>query len=71
MSDRKQTPGSTLAAVEAHLRDMRTRKQVRWTMSQETAEMAIAALASERDAAAAARRRPAKSRRRKKGKRLL
>lgn len=70
VSDRDQIAGRDLAAVEARLRDMRQRKNVRWTMSQQTAEMAIAALALERSAAAN-RRKPAKSRRRKKGKRLL
>ena len=70
MTDRDQNAGRDLAAVEARLRDMRRRKKVRWTMSQETAELAIAALAMERRAEAG-RRKPGKSRRRKKGKRLL
>ena len=70
MSDRDHTAGNDLAAVEARLRDMRERKKVRWTMSQQTAELAIAALALDREAAAA-RKRSAKSRRRKKGKKLL
>ena len=70
MTDRDQNAGRDLAAVEARLRDMRKRKKVRWTMSQETAELAIAALAMERRAESG-RRKPAKGRRRKKGKRLL
>jgi hypothetical protein len=70
MSDRSHTPGNDLADVEARLRDMRKRKKVRWTMSQETAEMAIAALAMARDADAG-RKSKAKSRRRKRGKKLL
>ena len=70
MTDRDQNAGRDLAAVEARLRDMRKRKKVRWTMSQETAELAIAALAMERRAEAG-RRKPGKGRRRKKGKRLL
>lgn len=56
--------------VEARLRDLRRHKKVRWTMSRETAEMAIAALAMAREEAPA-RRRSGKSRRRKRGKRLL
>ncbi|MBA3889455.1 MAG: hypothetical protein H0X64_02895 [Gemmatimonadaceae bacterium] len=70
MSDRSHTPGHELADVEARLREMRRRKKVRWTMSQETAEMAIAALAMERDLAPA-RKPPAKSRRRRRRKKLL
>lgn len=70
MSDRSHTPGNDLADVEARLRDMRRRKKVRWTMSQQTAEMAIAALAMARDPDAAPRSR-AKSRRRKRRKKLL
>lgn len=70
MSDRSQTPGNDLADVEARLRDMRKRKKVRWSMSQETAEMAIAALAMERGSASV-RKPPAKSRRRKRRKKLL
>ena len=69
MSDRNHnTPD--LAAVEARLREMRRRKKIRWTMSQETAEMAIAALAVEQHAARG-RGKPGKSRRRKKRKKLL
>lgn len=70
MSDRDHTPANDLAAVEARLREMRRRKKVRWTMSQETAEMAIAALARKEDSAAR-RKRSGKARRRKRGKRLL
>ena len=70
MSDRSHTPGNDLADVEARLRDMRRRKKVRWTMSQETAEMAIAALAMAREGEPARRSR-AKSRRRRKRKKLL
>ena len=70
MSDRDQSAAADLAAVEARLRDMRKKKKVRWTMSQQTAEMAIAALALER-ANARAQKRTGKSRRRKRGKRLL
>lgn len=70
MSDRDHNPAAELAAVEARLREMRRRKKVRWTMSQQTAEMAIAALALER-AADRRRERSGKSRRRKRGKRLL
>lgn len=70
MSDRSHTPGNNLADVEARLRDMRRRKTVRWTMSQETAEMAIAALVAARGSDAARRSR-AKSRRRKRRKKLL
>lgn len=70
MSDRSRAPGNELADVEARLRDMRKRKKVRWTMSQETAEMAIAALASAQESAGG-RRSGAKSRRRKRRKKLL
>lgn len=70
MNERNHTAGTDLADVEARLRDMRRRKKVRWTMSQETAEMAIAALAIEGQAATP-RKPPAKSRRRRKRKKLL
>jgi hypothetical protein len=70
MSDRDQTHGSSLDLVEAKLRDLRRRKTVRWTMSHETAELAIAALAIDQHAARERKRR-GKSRRRKRGKRLL
>lgn len=70
MSDRDQTHGASLDQVEAKLRDLRRRKTVRWTMSHETAEMAIAALAIDQHAARERKRR-GKSRRRKRGKRLL
>lgn len=70
MSDRDHTAGNDLAAVEAQLRDMRKRKQVRWTMSQETTELAIAALAR-KGQTASGHKRSSKARRRKRGKRLL
>ena len=70
MSDREHSPAADLAAVEARLRDMRRKKKVRWTMSQQTAEMAIAALAMAR-AGDREHRKSAKSRRRKRGKKLL
>lgn len=70
MSDRDHTAGNQLSAVEARLRDMRKRKDVRWTMSQETAEMAIAALVVQQKSAGP-HKRSAKGRRRKRGKKLL
>lgn len=70
MSDRDNEPEPNVAEVEARLRDLRRHKKVRWTMSRQTAEMAIAALSMARDEARA-RRRTGKSRRRKRGKRLL
>ena len=63
-------PGPELGEVEARLRDLRHRKQVRWTMSRETAELAIAALEMAREAREP-RRRAGKARRRKRWKRLL
>ena len=69
MNDRKKA-GDELSAMESRLREMRTRKKVRWTMSQETAELAIAALAIEAREAQE-RTRSSKSRRRKRRKRLL
>lgn len=70
MSEHDQDPGEALGEVEARLRELRRQKQVRWNMSRETAEMAIAALAMHREAERA-HRRSTKSRRRKRGKRLL
>lgn len=70
MSQRDDPTKAELTEVEARLRDLRRRKKVRWTMSRETAEMAIAALAMSREAERP-RRRSGKSRRRKRGKRLL
>ena len=71
MSDRTHRPGEDLAAVETRLRELRRRKKVRWTMSQQTAEMAIAALALEQQRQGHEWKRTSKSRRRKRGKRLL
>lgn len=72
MTERDDSPAPELGDVEARLRDLRRRKQVRWTMSRETAEMAIAALsmAQDRDRERE-RRRSAKTRRRRRGKKLL
>ena len=67
---RNPNPDPELREVEARLRDLRRRKKVRWTMSRETAEMAIAAIVVGRDEKPP--HRPSrKSRRRKRGKRLL
>lgn len=70
MSEHDQDQGPNLHEVQARLRDLRRQKQVRWSMSRETAEMAIAALAMHRDAERV-HRPSTKSRRRKRGKRLL
>jgi hypothetical protein len=70
MSDHDSEPEPNVDEVETRLRDLRRHKKVRWTMSRETAEMAIAALAMARNAAPE-HRRSGKSRRRKRGKRLL
>lgn len=70
MTERDTTPRPDADEVEARLAELRRRKTVRWTMSRETAEMAIAALSLTREAEPA-HRRSTKSRRRKRGKRLL
>jgi hypothetical protein len=68
-AEEAETPAD-VTAVKARLAELQRRKRttVRWGMSRETAERAIAAIAGE----PARRRRPAgKSRRRKRHKRLL
>ena len=70
MNERDDSPAPELGDVEARLRDLRRRKKIRWTMSRETAEMAIAAI-SMAQARERERRRSAKTRRRKRGKKLL
>lgn len=72
MSKQPGTRARDLADVERRLRDLRGRRDVRWTMSHETAELAIAALRdAEADRAAARPAAGGKSRRRKRSKRLL